>query len=206
MNLKGFYFITDSALTKRDVIEDVKAAIRGGAKVVQYREKSKDTGPMAEEAKRLKEICKGKALFLINDRVDVALAVDADGVHLGQTDMPYGVARRLLGDKMIGMTVHSLREAKEAEAMGADYVGLSPIFATATKSDAGKAVGLRALKEVCDAVSIPVVAIGGITLENAGDVMEAGATTLCAISATVGDDVEKRVGEFMKIIKNNART
>jgi len=200
MNFRGFYFITDSALTKRGIIEDVRAAVSGGAAIVQYREKSKDTGPMVEEAKELRGICKGKALFLINDRVDVALAVDADGVHLGQTDMDYQSARRLLGEKIIGVTVHSLREAKEAEAMGADYVGLSPIFATATKPDAGKAVGLRTLKEVCDSVSIPVVAIGGITLENARGVMEAGATALCAISATVGKDVESEVRKFSRII------
>jgi thiamine-phosphate pyrophosphorylase len=200
MNFRGFYFITDGALTKRGIVEDARAAVSGGAAIVQYREKSKDTGPMAVEAKELKGICRGKALFLINDRVDVALAVDADGVHLGQTDMDYQSARRLLGEKIIGVTIHSLRGAKEAEAMGADYVGLSPIFATATKPDAGKAVGLRTLKEVCDSVSIPVVAIGGITLENARGVMEAGATTLCAISATVGKDVESEVRKFSRII------
>lgn len=202
MDFSGFYFITDSGLTKEGVVKDAEAAIRGGATVIQYREKCKDTGFMVEEALKIKKICAGKATFLINDRVDVCLATDADGVHIGQTDMSYSMARKLLGDgKIIGITVHSLKEAKEAEAMGADYIGLSPIFETKTKSDAGKAIGLMALKEVCYAVSIPVVAIGGITLENARDVIVAGAATFCAISAAAGKDVGKKVGEFGKIIK-----
>lgn len=202
MDFHGFYFITDSALTKKGVVEDAKAAIMGGATIVQYREKSKDTGPMAEEALQIKKICEGKAALIINDRVDVALAVDADGVHLGQTDMPYKIARRLLDDKIIGVTVHNLKEAKEAEAMGVDYIGLSPIFSTKTKSDAGPAAGLKVLKEISGSVSIPVVAIGGITLENARDVMKAGATTLCAISATVGTgDVKESVRKFNGLIK-----
>lgn len=202
MNFHGFYFITDNSLTKQGVAKDVESAIRGGATIVQYREKSKETKPMIEEALKLKKLCEGKAIFLINDRVDVALAVDADGIHLGQTDMGYTTARRLLGDgKIIGVTVHALKEAKEAEAVGADYIGLSPVFATRTKTDAGPAVGLRTLKEVSAGVSIPVVAIGGITLGNARSVMEAGATTLCAISATTGSSVESKVREFSAIIR-----
>jgi len=201
MNFRGFYFITDSSLTKNGVAKDVAAAINAGAKIVQYREKSKDTGPMMKEALEIKKLCKGKALFLINDRVDIALAVDADGVHLGQTDMDFATARKILeGGKIIGVTVHNLAEARDVEATGADYLGLSPIFETKTKGDAGKAVGLRTLREVCDAVAIPVVAIGGINLENARSVMEAGATTLCAISATVGKDVEREVRRFNRII------
>jgi len=202
MNFNGFYSITDSTLTKKGIIEDVEAAIKGGATIVQYREKNLDTGLMIEEALKIKKICEGRATIIINDRVDVALAVDAGGVHLGQTDMPYAAARRLLGDKIIGVTIHNLKEAKEAEAMGADYMALSPIFSTKTKSDAGPAAGLKVLKEVSESASIPVVAIGGITLENARDVMKAGATTLCAISATAGEDVEKKVKEFTKIIKS----
>jgi thiamine-phosphate pyrophosphorylase len=200
MNFSGFYFITDNSLTKSGIAKDVEDAIKGGATIVQYREKCKDTGPMIEEALGIKKICKGKALFLINDRVDVCLAVDADGVHLGQSDMSYTTARRLLGEKIIGVTVHNLKEAKEAEAIGADYLGLSPIFETKMKSDAGKAVGLKTLKEVAEAMSIPVVAIGGIDLSNAKTVMDAGTTTLCAISATVGKDVEKEVKKFNEII------
>ncbi len=200
MNFNGFYFITDSRLSRQGIVRDVEDAIRGGATIIQYREKEKDTGPMIEEAREIKGVCRGKAAFLINDRVDVCLAVDADGLHLGQTDMGYKDARRLLGDKIIGITVHNLKEAKAAEAMGADYVGVSPIFETKTKADAGPAAGLETLKEIAQNLAIPVVAIGGITLENAKSVMEAGATTLCAMSATIGEDVGRRVRAFTNII------
>ncbi len=202
MDFSSFYFITDSSLTKNGIIKDAEAAVRGGATVIQYREKCKDTGLMINEALQIKKLCAEKATFLVNDRVDVALAVDADGVHLGQTDMDYQAARMLLGKgKIIGVTVHSLKEAKEAEARGADYIGLSPIFETKTKRDAGKAAGLKLIGEISKTVSIPIVAIGGINLENARSVIKAGATTLCAISATAGEDVEKKVREFNGIIK-----
>lgn len=202
MDFGGFYFITDGSLTKNGILKDAEDAIRGGATVIQYREKSKDTDPMVEEALKLKKICAGKALLIVNDRVDVALASGADGVHLGQTDMAYKDARRLLGNRIIGVTVHNIEEAKRAEAMGADYLGLSPIFKTGTKKDAGPAAGLDFVRQVSESVTIPTVAIGGITPKNARDVMKAGATTLCAISATAGEDVELKVREFTKIIKS----
>jgi len=206
MNFHGFYFITDSGLSKNGIIKDVEAAIRGGATIIQYREKCKDIGAMVIEAREIKKVCRGKASLIINDRVDVCLAADADGVHLGQTDMDYQTARKLLGGgKTIGITVHDLKEARAAEAMGADYLGLSPVFETKTKGDAGRAAGLNFVRDVSGAVSIPTVAIGGINLENAVSVMKAGATTLCAISATVGSaDVEKAVREFTEIIINNS--
>ena len=202
MNFNGFYFITDSGLSKQGIVKDVEDAIRGGATIVQYREKQKDTGPMVEDARAIKKVCDGKALFLINDRIDVCQAVDAAGVHLGQTDMAYEDARRLLGDKIIGVTVHNLEEAKAAEAMGTDYVGVSPIFETKTKLDAGPAAGLGTLREIAQILAIPIVAIGGITPDNASSVMEAGATTLCAMSATVGKDVKKSVREFTGVINS----
>ena len=200
MNFNGFYFITDSKLSKRGIVKDVEDAIRGGSRIVQYREKSKDTWPMMKDASAIKNACKGKAMFLINDRVDVCLAVDADGVHLGQSDMPYRKARELLGEKIIGLTAHNLEEARAAEAIGADYVAVSPIFETKTKGDAGPAVGLDLVREVSKVLAIPIVAIGGINLENAKSVIEAGATTLCAMSATIGVDVERRVRAFTNII------
>jgi thiamine-phosphate pyrophosphorylase len=201
MNFKGFYFITDSSLTTRNIVNDVEEAIKGGATIVQYREKDKDIGPMVEEARAVKKVCDGKATFLINDRVDVCLAVDADGVHLGQMDMDYHTARRLLGDKIIGVTVHDLEEAKTAEADDADYVGVSPIFHTDTKRDAGPAAGLELIKEVRANIVLPIVAIGGIKLDNTQSVLDAGADTVCAMSATIGDNVEEKVGEFNKLIK-----
>ncbi len=184
--MRGYYFITDSGLSLSGNISDVRSAIAAGVKVVQYRNKSNITRDMYEEALSLKRICEGKADFIINDRLDVALAVGADGVHIGLEDMPYGEARRLLGpDKIIGVTVHDLEESLEAEAMGADYIGLSPIFATGTKGDAGAPCGTGLIAEVKKRCRVPLVAIGGIDLSNVDEVIAAGADMVCAISAVV---------------------
>jgi len=206
MNLKDidFYFITDSNLTRKSVDEDVRAALRAGVKIVQYREKNKSKEGMIEEAARIKEMCEGKAIFLVNDRVDVALAVNADGVHLGQDDTPYKAARDQLGyDKIIGITVHSVEEAIAAQSAGADYVGASPIFGSTTKKDAGKPCGLELIKDIKEKIELPVVAIGGINLDNVVSVIEAGADSAAAISATVAkDDVEEAVRKFIAVINN----
>lgn len=204
LNKIGLYFITDSRLTKKSVLDDVKAAVRAGVKIIQYREKEKSTKDMVEEAKKIKDICeKNKVIFLINDRVDICLAVNADGVHLGTDDMPYSAARKLLKDKIIGLTVHNIEEASEAEKIGADYVGVSPIFETKTKLDAGPAAGLQLIKDVKGKIRIPFVAIGGINLENLKSVLEAGAKSVVAISAIVAkDDVEGECKKFISIIKN----
>ena len=200
----NLYLITDSKLTRKSVIDDAKAAIKAGVKIIQYREKEKSTKEMIEEAKKIKYICdENNVIFLINDRVDVALAVDADGVHLGTDDMPYNTARKLLKEKIIGLTVHNVEEASEAEKIGADYVGVSPIFETKTKLDAGPAAGLQLIKDVKRKIRIPFVAIGGINLENLKSVLEAGAKSIVAISAIVTkDDVEGECKKFIKIIKS----
>ncbi len=183
--MKGYYLITDSGLSRAGIISDVEQAVACDVEVVQYRNKKGDTREMYEEASRLKEICQDAA-FLINDRIDIALAVDADGVHLGQSDMPYREARKLLGqDKVIGITVHNLQEALEAQALGADYLGVSPIFQTQTKADAGRPAGINLIEEIRRRVDTPLVAIGGITLANAPQVIKAGADGICAISCVV---------------------
>ena len=135
----GLYFITDSRLTKKTVIDDVKSAIKGGINIIQYREKGASKEQMLAEAKEIKKLCqKGNVIFLVNDRMDIALAVDADGVHLGQDDTSYETARNILGkNKIIGLTAHNVDESVEAEKLGVDYIGLSPIFSTSTKDDAG---------------------------------------------------------------------
>ena len=196
------FFITDSKLTKKSVLDDVKAAVKAGVKIVQYREKEKSTKEMIEEAKRIKEICdKNNVIFLINDRVDVCLAVNADGVHLGNDDMPYDAARKLLPDKIIGLTAHNAEEAAKAEKIWADYIGISPIFETKTKLDAGKPAGLQLIKDVKKRVKIPFVAIGGINLKNLNSVLEAGAKSVAVISAIVTkDDVEEECKKFIKMI------
>jgi thiamine-phosphate pyrophosphorylase len=199
MKLKGFYFITDSRLSKRNNIEDVKSAIKGGAEIVQYREKDKNLVEFLAEALVLKKICsESKVLFIINDSVSACLLADADGVHLGQDDMPLQTARNILGkNKIIGMTAHNVKEAIKAERKGADYLGVSPIFQTNTKLDAGPAAGLQLIKDVKKKVKIPCAAIGGINESNVDSVIEAGADMVSAISATVSkDNVEKAVKFF----------
>jgi thiamine-phosphate pyrophosphorylase len=198
-----FYFVTDSRLSKWGTLSDVEKAIRAGCSIVQYREKYADTRQMISEVKRIKQLCSDRALFLINDRVDVALAIDADGVHIGQDDMPYEYARKILGpEKIIGVTVHDVNEAVAAEKGGADYVGLSPIFVTSTKEDAGNACGVSMVAKVRESIHLPIVAIGGIIKANVADVICAGADAVCAISAVVAsDDVYREVGEFIGIIQ-----
>jgi thiamine-phosphate pyrophosphorylase len=206
MSLKdiGFYFVTDSALTKKTIIDDVKSALKAGVKIMQYREKDKITKDMLSEAIQIKKLCAGRAILLVNDRIDIALAADADGVHLGQDDMPYHEARKLLGaKKIIGITAHNAEEAVAAEKLGADYIGASPIFETKTKKDAGRQAGLQLIRDIKKSVRIPVVAIGGINLENITSVMQAGADSAAAISVVVTkDDVAEECRKFVEIISN----
>lgn len=198
----GFYFITDSALSKCGNAADVRAALSAGVKFVQYREKSACGKKTLAEALELKKMCDEKgAALIINDNIALCLAVDAAGVHLGQDDMPLKVARKLLPKKIIGVTVHSLPEALDAEQEGADYLGVSPIFPTPTKSDAGKPCGTKTLRAIRAKTKLPLAAIGGITLKNLAQVLDAGADGVCAVSATVGtDDVRAAVAEFRRHI------
>lgn len=200
--MKGYYFITDSSLSRAGNISDVKQAEACGVRVVQYRNKNAETLEMYKEALQLREICRNAA-FLINDRIDIAVAVDADGVHLGQSDMPYRAARKMLGpDKIIGITVHNLSEALEAQVLGADYLGVSPIFSTKTKADAGKAAGIVLIEEIRERVDIPLIAIGGINLANAPEVVRAGADGVCAISAVVAkENVGEEIRKFQELFR-----
>ena len=200
--MKGYYFITDSKLSRAGNESDVLQAVSCGVEVVQYRNKNAETRQMYEEAVRLREICRDSdSIFLINDRVDIALAAEADGVHLGQSDMPCLAARKLLGpEKIIGVTVHNLAEALQAESIGADYLGVSPIFQTATKPDAGKPAGISLIEEIRAQVDLPLIAIGGINHSNAGEVVRAGADGLCAISCVVAkENVRDEIIKFQEI-------
>jgi thiamine-phosphate pyrophosphorylase len=198
----GYYFITDAKLSRAGNIRDVKSAIAAKVKYVQYRNKYSSTKEMYQEAAKLRAICKN-IFFLVNDRLDIALSVDADGVHIGQDDLPYRLTRKLLGKKkIIGMTVHNVKEAETAEELGADYLSISPIFTTETKPDAGTAVGIRLIKKIKQRVRLPVVAIGGINLSNAEEVVRAGADGLCAISAVVAKrDVRKEIEKFQELFR-----
>lgn len=206
MFLRGFYFITDSSLSKAGIIADIKNALRAKVGVIQYRRKNADSRLMYKEAFLIRRLCK-KALFIVNDRVDIALAVSADGVHLGQDDLPIKAARKILGPRgIIGITVHGLKEARLAERKGADYLGVSPIFKTTTKEDAGMPAGIELIKRIKKSVHLPLVAIGGINLDNAPLVIGAGADALCAINAIVcSRNVKKKIEEFQVLFKKNRR-
>ncbi|OYT68876.1 MAG: thiamine phosphate synthase [Armatimonadetes bacterium JP3_11] len=186
MRLAGLYVITEPAL--RDPIEGARLALEGGARIIQLRDKRSTTRQLVQRGQELRALTRPyEALLIINDRLDVALAVEADGVHLGQDDLPVALARQLAGEKfIIGASAETVEEARHAEAEGANYLGVGPMFATATKPDAGAPVGPERLRAIKQAVTIPVFGIGGITLQNAAQVLEAGADGICVISAIMG--------------------
>ena len=192
--LSGLYLVLDTqALKGRDAVEVAARAIRGGAKVIQLRDKQLMRGEVLEIARRLKEICAEKGvLFIVNDYLDIALAAGADGLHLGQEDLPLAEARRLLPiDSLIGCSATSLSQAVRAQAGGADYVAVGSIYPTLSK-EKFKLVGLETLRRVRSRVSLPLIAIGGIDHTNVKEVMKAGATGVAVISAVLGeDDVEE---------------
>jgi thiamine-phosphate pyrophosphorylase len=178
------YLITDrSFLNGRNLKDCVEAAIQGGVTLVQVREKDASTREFYKIAKEVKEITsKYNVPLLINDRIDIALAIEAEGVHLGQSDMPIGLARKILGeDKIIGISANSLDEALEAQKDGADYLGLGPVFYTGTKKDIDEPIGIHGLKEITQSIRIPSVAIGGINKENAKSVLETGVNGISLI-------------------------
>jgi thiamine-phosphate diphosphorylase len=198
----AFYFITDSGLTRQGILKDAEDALRGGVKVVQYREKTKPRAEMEAEARELLRLCRAAgADLIINDDAALARDVGADGVHIGQGDAPLSEARKLLPDGIIGVSCATPSEAAAAEAGGADYVAASPVFFTSTKKDIGTPVGLDGLAQLRKATWLPIAAIGGISLSNARDVVLAGADAVCAISATVGTaDVAASVQQFEMLV------
>ncbi len=173
-------------------------ALAAGIRFFQYRNKSGPARTIYETARVLSSIAKSTgALFIVNDRADIAAACGANGVHLGQDDLPLKDARKLLGKNMlIGISTHSRKQAREAEQAGADYIGFGPIFKTATK-DAGETQGCSRLSDIKKSVSIPVVAIGGITLDNVQDVINAGADGVAVISAILSAPDIKQAAEQM---------
>lgn len=180
------HVLTDTMLqTRFSHVELARLAIRGGADVIQFRHKDSATNQMIDTARQLKAVCAGMgAELIINDRIDVAMAIDADGVHLGQGDFPINQARRMLGPgKIIGGSADSLAEALQCQADGADYVGFGPVFPTTSKDDAGPVTGLEVLAQVCLALRIPVVAIGGVGPANVARVLRAGARGVAVIGA-----------------------
>jgi thiamine-phosphate pyrophosphorylase len=182
--LTGLCFIT-----RADAVEaTVPSILAAGVRWIQYREKDKPKREIYFDALSLRERTReAGACLIINDYVDVALAVDADGVHLGQDDLPLAQARKIMGDRIIGISTHSLSEAVEAAAAGADYIGFGPIYATATK-DAGSTCGTGPLREVKERVSVPVIAIGGITVGNLEAVLDTGCDGVAVSSGLIAAD------------------
>lgn len=200
----SLYVVTDRPLARgRPLEEVVRAAIAGGATVIQLREKEIDTRRFIELGRRLLAITREAGLpLIINDRVDVALAVDADGVHVGQEDMPAAIARRLLGpDKLLGVTVSNVEEAHQAQIDGADYLGTNAVFATPTKTDTGPPMGLEGLRQIAEAIPLPIVGIGGVNANNAADVIRAGAAGVAVVSAVVAaEDVEAAARRLRAVV------
>jgi len=183
------YVITHrGAAGDRALPDVVRAAIRGGATVVQLREKRATTREMIELGRALLAVTRPAGVpLIVNDRLDVALAIDAEGVHVGVDDMPIALARRLLGPgRLLGYSPNTVETARRGEREGADYLGVGDVFGTPTKPDAGVPIGIEGLAAVAQAVKIPVVAIGGITVENAAAAVRAGAAGVAVISAVIG--------------------
>jgi thiamine-phosphate pyrophosphorylase len=171
----------------RSTLDVARQALQGGATVIQLRDKTASTHELVAQGIALRELTREfGALFIVNDRIDVALAVDADGAHVGQDDMPATLARRLLGpDRILGVSVASVKEAEAAYEAGADLLGVGPIYPTQAKADAGLVTGPGLLSEIARCVPLPLVAIGGITAENAGETIRAGATGIAVIREVV---------------------
>lgn len=192
----GIYGITGEKFANgKTNIECVEAMIKGGIKIIQYREKNKSMGKKLEEARAIREICrKNNVVFIVNDNIDLALLVDADGVHVGQDDLPPSEVRKLIGDnKIIGLSTHSPEQGKKAfENPDVDYIGVGPIFPTTTKDTAP--VGLEYLDYVVENLNIPFVAIGGIKEHNIDRIIERGAKRICLVSDIVGaPNIEEKV-------------
>jgi thiamine-phosphate pyrophosphorylase len=180
------HVLTDTVLQSRfSHLELARMAIKGGADTIQFRQKTGATREMIEIVRQLKQLCLDSGVTLIvNDRIDVAIAADADGVHLGQDDFPTGLARKLLGEsRIIGGSAATLEEAQSCLAEGADYVGFGPVYPTASKSDAGPVTGIKLLKQTIEAIPLPIIAIGGISADNTPEVIRAGARGIAVISA-----------------------
>ncbi|KZX13641.1 thiamine phosphate synthase [Methanobrevibacter oralis] len=198
------YLVTDNSDDEKKFLNTIEEAIKGGVSLVQIREKTKDTIEFYNLALKVKKITKKYNIpLIINDRIDVALAIDADGVHIGQTDMPCKITRKLIGNnKILGVSASTVSEAQKAEKDGADYIGSGAVFPTSTKDDA-PFITKKELKEIVKSINIPVVAIGGITLDNASELKDTGIAGLSVVSAIMSSDNPKIASEKLKAIYCN---
>ena len=200
-SLSGLYVILDpSVCPARPLVEVLTAAAEAGASLFQYRNKTASMKDAYVEALALRQAAaKAGVLFIVNDRCDLALAVDADGVHLGQGDLPLDLARKVMGpDKLIGISTHNPDQVREATAGKPDYLGFGPIFKPGSKQDHDPVIGLEGLRAMRRLTSLPVFAIGGIQIDQAGEVMRAGANGVAVISAILkAPDISHAVKAFL---------
>jgi thiamine-phosphate pyrophosphorylase len=195
------YLCTDQGYVgERSLAEIIEEAIAGGVTMIQIREKNACTREFFEMVCVARNITKARRIpLVVNDRLDVALAADADGLHIGQSDLPLKAVRKIAGSKLfIGVSTGTVEEALAAEKDGADYLGVGAVFPTGSKADAGDAIGLEGLARVCAAVKIPVVGIGGVSSQNAADVMKTGAAGIAVISAILAQKDIKAASEALK--------
>jgi len=198
----SFYFITDRNLSVNGIIQDVEDALEAGARMIQYREKELSTRKMYEKGLEIEKLCeKYGAKYIVNDRIDIARATGADGVHIGQDDMLLELTKKLIPDAIVGVSCSNVKEAVEAVKGGADYLGVGPIYPTSTKEDAGRPIGAKGIRKISENVGLPIVAIGGITLERVKELIKAGADSVSAISATVGPRTGENVARFVEEIR-----
>ncbi len=203
MDLKDckIYLVTDEkACNGKDFYKCIEESIKGGVKIVQLREKNISTKDFYKKALKVKKICKNyEVLFIVNDRLDITQAVEADGVHLGQSDMPIEKAREILKDKfLIGATARNIEEAEKAQLLGADYIGSGAIFGTSTKDNA-KRLEMEDLKKIVNSVKIPVFAIGGININNVWMLKNIGLQGVCSVSGILSEkDCKKAVKNILK--------
>lgn len=202
------YLVTDRRLCNgRSLVDIVIQAVKGGVTMVQLREKDIDTRGFIQEAIQLKNALEGLAVpLIINDRVDVALASGADGVHIGQSDMPYDMARQLLGpEKIIGLSVENMQQLEQANSLNVDYIGISPVFSTPTKTDAAPPWGIDAVKEAVRRSAHPTVAIGGMNAATVGQVIASGCDGVAVVSAIMAAPSPRIAAEELSAIINNAK-
>jgi thiamine-phosphate pyrophosphorylase len=202
--IRGLYAIVDTTYVKPvDVEKTAGALIRGGARVIQLRAKDSSAADVITAAAAIRALTlKNGVAFIINDRIDIAILSGADGVHLGQDDIPLEDCRRLLGSSaIVGISTHDLDEARKAASGGADYISFGPVFATVTKKDAAPPRGIEGLRELVREVTLPIVAIGGITEENVEEVLSAGADSVAIISDILtAHDISERTASIISKI------